>query len=113
MIKNNKAQGISITTIIIALLALIVLVVLVGIFTGKLGNWGQSTDDIGDTSQYVGGILEKGSSCSYKSVGEDTYKSSGKCKTAKECSDSKGDVGSAKGLERENICKFGLVCCTK
>jgi len=34
---NNKAQGLSINTIIIAAIALIVLVVLVAIFTGRLG----------------------------------------------------------------------------
>lgn len=37
----KKAQGLSITTIIVAAIALIVLVVLIAIFTGKLGVWGE------------------------------------------------------------------------
>ncbi|MFH1850350.1 MAG: hypothetical protein ABH879_09315 [archaeon] len=35
-----KAQGLSLTTIIIAAVALIVLVVLIAIFTGKINVWG-------------------------------------------------------------------------
>jgi len=37
--KNKKAQGISINTIIIAIIALVVLVLLIAIFTGKMGQW--------------------------------------------------------------------------
>jgi len=39
MIKNKKAQGLSMSTIIIALLALLVLVVVGMIFSGSLGDW--------------------------------------------------------------------------
>ena len=35
--KNNKGQGLSINTIILAALAVVVLVVLIAIFTGRLG----------------------------------------------------------------------------
>ena len=38
--KNKRAQGISVNTIIIAAIALIVLVVLIAIFTGYMGKWG-------------------------------------------------------------------------
>ena len=41
---NKKAQGISITTIIIAVLGLIVLIVLIMIFTGQLGKWGTNVE---------------------------------------------------------------------
>ena len=40
----KKAQGLSMTTIIVAMLALIVLIVLVAIFTGKIGNFGSDID---------------------------------------------------------------------
>lgn len=36
----KKAQGISVTTIIIAALAMITLLVLILIFTGQMGKWG-------------------------------------------------------------------------
>ncbi len=39
MIKSKKAQGLSMSTIIIALLALLVLVVVGMIFSGSLGDW--------------------------------------------------------------------------
>ena len=38
---NNKAQGLSLNTIIIAILVLLVLVVLVAIFIGAVGNTGE------------------------------------------------------------------------
>ena len=44
VIQMKKAQGISVTTIIIAAIALIVLVVLIAIFTGRMGVWGQGLD---------------------------------------------------------------------
>ncbi len=42
--KGNKAQGLSLTTIIIAILVIIVLVVVVLIFTGRMGFFGRSLD---------------------------------------------------------------------
>lgn len=42
MIKTRKSQGLSLTTIIIAILVIIVLVVVVLIFTGKMGFFGKS-----------------------------------------------------------------------
>lgn len=41
MIKNKKAQGLSLTTIIIAIIALLVLVVVALIFTGSLNEFAQ------------------------------------------------------------------------
>ena len=43
MFKKKMAQGISITTIIVAAIALVVLVVLVAIFVGKIKIWGYET----------------------------------------------------------------------
>lgn len=48
MIKRGKAQGLSLTTIIIAILVIIVLVVIVMIFTGKMGFFGKSIDACDD-----------------------------------------------------------------
>ncbi len=43
MFKKNKAQGISITTIIVAAIALVVLVVLIAVFAGKMRIFGAET----------------------------------------------------------------------
>lgn len=42
--RGNKAQGLSLTTIIIAILVIIVLVVIIMIFTGRMGLFGKSLD---------------------------------------------------------------------
>jgi len=41
---KSKAQGISITTIIIAAVALLVLIVLIAVFSGKMQLWGRDYD---------------------------------------------------------------------
>jgi predicted PurR-regulated permease PerM len=48
MVLNKKAQGLSLTVIIVAALALIVLVVLVAVFVGRIGS---TTDGIDKASQ--------------------------------------------------------------
>lgn len=45
MFKKRNAQGLSITTIIIAVIGLIVVIVLVAIFSGRLGQFGQGLDE--------------------------------------------------------------------
>ena len=45
---SQKAQGLSISTIIIAVIALVVLVVLVAIFTGRIGMFSQGISSLGD-----------------------------------------------------------------
>lgn len=60
---NKKAQGLSITTIILALLALVVLVVLITIFVRKTGKFGTETEALGNLEQYK----NVGESCTYKS----------------------------------------------
>ena len=45
MIKNKKAQGLSITTIIVAAIAVVVLVVLIAIFTSNIGESRKIIDD--------------------------------------------------------------------
>lgn len=44
MIKKRNAQGLSITTIIIAVIGLVVIVVLIAVFTGRLAWFGQGLD---------------------------------------------------------------------
>jgi hypothetical protein len=44
----RKAQGLSITTIIVALIALIVLVIIISIFTGRMGIFGKGLDEAGE-----------------------------------------------------------------
>ena len=59
MIKNKKAQGLSITTIIVAAIAVVVLVVLIAIFTSNIGQSRQIIDSESDAdairSAIVGG----------------------------------------------------------
>ena len=43
---KKRAQGLSLTTIVIAALALIVLVVIVLIFTGRMGGFAQGLDSV-------------------------------------------------------------------
>lgn len=45
---NNKGQGLSLTTIIVAAIALIVLVVLVMIFTGRIGVFKTTVEETGE-----------------------------------------------------------------
>lgn len=46
--RSKKAQGLSLTTIIVAALALIVLVVLVMIFTGRIGVFKSGVEKVGE-----------------------------------------------------------------
>lgn len=45
---SQKAQGLSMNTIILAVLALVVLIVLILIFTGKVGKTGEGVDTVRD-----------------------------------------------------------------
>jgi len=45
MLKKRNAQGLSITTIVIAAIALIVLVVIIAILTGRLGIFSKGLDE--------------------------------------------------------------------
>ena len=44
MIKKRNAQGLSISTIIIAVIGLIVVIVLIAIFTGRIGGFSKGLD---------------------------------------------------------------------
>ena len=44
MLKKKDAQGLSITTIIVAVIGLIVLVVLIAVFTGRIGTFGKGLE---------------------------------------------------------------------
>lgn len=92
---NNKAQGLSLNTIIIAILVLLVLVVLVAIFTGILGRFFGDVTECGKKSGeecktiYDG---ENGDSaetdkkrwgdCGPNALGQKIIKKSGVCKDA-------------------------------
>jgi hypothetical protein len=45
LFKNKKAQGLSITVIIVAVIALLVLIILALVFTGGLGRFGLKVAD--------------------------------------------------------------------
>ena len=49
-IKQNKAQGLPLNTIVIAILVIIVLLVIVVFFTTKVGDTSQQLDDKGSVS---------------------------------------------------------------
>ena len=51
MLKKRDAQGLSITTIIIAVIALVIIIVLIAILTGKLGDFGSGLKSFGDASK--------------------------------------------------------------
>tara|TARA_Y100000034_G_scaffold14075_1_gene14694 strand:- start:2648 stop:2932 length:285 start_codon:yes stop_codon:yes gene_type:complete len=59
MFKKNKAQGISITTIIIAAIALVVLVVLISIFVGKMGGFATKLEDCNEKGGFCVSTVEE------------------------------------------------------
>ena len=44
MLKKRSAQGLSITTIIVAVIGLVIVVVLIAVFTGRIGSFGTELD---------------------------------------------------------------------
>ena len=48
--KDKRAQGLSLSTIVIAAIALIVLIVLIAIFTGRLSLFGKNYDQTAETT---------------------------------------------------------------
>lgn len=44
MLKKRNAQGLSITTIIIAVIGLLIVIVLIAIFTGRIGGFSKGLD---------------------------------------------------------------------
>jgi len=51
MLKKRKSQGLSITTIIIAVVGLIILVVLISLLTGRLGGFSKGVQTTSTCSQ--------------------------------------------------------------
>ena len=72
---NNKAQGLSLNTIIIAILVLLVLVFLVAMFTGVLGGF---FGDVTDCEKGGGGICED-INTDYDDYSAEEKKKYGKC----------------------------------
>jgi len=101
--KNKKAQGLSIRTIIIALLALIVLVVLIAIFVNKIGEWGEDTGDVADTSQFGVGTVAKTGTCITADGG------SGTCNNP--CPQGQKSKMQAIQSKPDQRCAPGLFCC--
>lgn len=56
MFKKRNAQGLSITTIIIAVIGLIILVVMVAVFTGRIGTFGKGLDATNSCSAVCQGL---------------------------------------------------------
>ncbi|MBU90735.1 hypothetical protein CMO94_04285 [Candidatus Woesearchaeota archaeon] len=50
MLKNKKSQGLSITTIILAVIGLMILVVIIALLTGRLGGFSKGVLESGDCS---------------------------------------------------------------
>ena len=48
---KKRAQGLSITTIVVAILALIVIVVVIAMLTGRLGAFGTGLESLGDPTK--------------------------------------------------------------
>jgi anaerobic selenocysteine-containing dehydrogenase len=46
MFKKKNAQGLSVTTIVVAVIGLIILVVVISMLTGKLGNFGSGLSTV-------------------------------------------------------------------
>ena len=64
---KKKAQGLSITTIIVAVIGLIILVVIVMMITGKLGAFGEGLESAASCENVCNGLGKTGSnsaSCS-------------------------------------------------
>lgn len=60
---SKKAQGLSMSTIVITALALIVLVVLIAMFTGRMSQSNQGLDDTQNCHNLNGYCVEKPSDC--------------------------------------------------
>lgn len=89
---GNKAQGLSLTTIIIAIIVIVVLVVLVYIFTGGAGRFSKDAEEAGRKICF----LQEG----------------GRCVKATECEDSNTSKAEKLGDHKEfPECGEGNVCC--
>ena len=115
MILFKKGQGLSLTTIIVAILALIVLVVLVVVFTGRIGIFEKGVGESGDTEMVKMKIYY--GDCHPTSVKEVAFKAGvGKATTeagkAAERDLFKKEVNTCKGYSTETTCK-GAGCAWK
>jgi len=59
MLNNRKAQGLSITTIIVAVIGLIIVIVLIAIFTGRIGGFSVGLDESKTCKSVCDGISKK------------------------------------------------------
>ena len=71
---NSKAQGISMTTIVIAALALLVLVVLTLIFTGRMGDFSLGVEENTDCQSFCDSLGYKKEAIEGKCSGQDDSK---------------------------------------
>lgn len=103
--RMKRGQGLPITTIIIAILVLIVLVVLILIFTGKIGEWRTQTEQVGSVERFAGGEQDVEGKCDLDGG------STGTCRTL--CKTDEKVGRQSRDARRDNLCKFGLFCCTE
>jgi hypothetical protein len=71
---NKKAQGLSMTTIVVAALALLVLVVLALVFTGRMGSFSTGIKEVGTCAQACTAAGFEGGISTDSSCAEDTEK---------------------------------------
>lgn len=76
MLKKRNAQGLSITTIIIAVIGLLIVIVLIAIFTGRIGGFSKGLD----TAET--GVKTCSSMCEVQGLTEDEATDAEKCKDA-------------------------------
>ena len=84
--SEKRAQGLSITTIIVAVIGLIILVVIIMMITGKLGAFGKGTEEIGNIAKKCvdqgGGLTGPGVICAigaYEILSSDSIATGEKC----------------------------------
>jgi hypothetical protein len=99
----KKAQGLSMTTIVIAALALLVLVVLVLIFTGRLNLWGQGVDQAQGCVNFCNGLNQEART---DLMNDDSGKAT--CRDAKPTGLGGSVIPGTTGDTKDHIC-----CCYK
>lgn len=91
MLKKRKAQGLSITTIIVAVIGLIILVVIIAILTGRMGIFSEGLEETSGSftktcGELSGELIDKDEGCGSGEIeitSKDTLSGSGKkcCKS--------------------------------
>jgi len=102
MFNKRNAQGLSITTIIIAVIGLIIVIVLIAIFTGRIGTFGQGLDETKTCSSICAALGKSGETDKIRSACQDA---NGQILPGK-FGDVTGGTGTGDSID-PNVC-----CCT-